>query len=329
MIRIVIIIGKRTKGTAMNYRIFSIGGFLLLLSAFAGEKENLFLAHVNENGAPEGRKVPDQCEVKIADGGLNVSLKAPGSLEYTVYITPDLGNRLYLSGTMKATNLAPGKEGWQNGRIAMRFLDQSGKRTGNWPEVISVSGSTGEKAFGKVYSIPPKASVLLIEPAHFGKSGAVEFRNLSLTTLPSNLLLAPNPGGVPEKGLAQGPVRMSVKDGLLNVRIDGSGNRILHIPIDPSWKSLKLEMKMRADGVRNGDADWKDARLGLRFYQGSKAVGPWPDIFRMSGTKEWRNCSRVYEIPEGARGLNFEPANFGIAGTVEFRDMKLTLQELR
>ncbi len=306
-----------------------MGAFLLLLSTFAGEKTNLFLTHVNENGTPEGRKVPEQSEVKVVNGGLNVSLKAPGSLEYTVYITPDLGSRLYLSGSMKATNLAPGKEGWQNGRIAMRFLDQSGKRAGNWPEIISVSGTTGEKAFGKVYSIPANASVLLIEPAHFGKSGAVEFRNLSLTTVPSNLLLAPNPGGVPEKGMTQGAVRMSVKEGLLNVRIEGSGNRIIHIPIEPSWKSLKLEMKMRTEGVRNGDADWKDARLGLRFYQGAKAVGPWPDIFHMSGTTQWRDCSRVYEIPEGARGLNFEPANFGISGTVEFKDIKLTVQEFR
>ena len=79
---------------------------------------------------------------------------------------------------MKATNLAPGKEGWQNGRIALRFLDASGKRTGEWPDVVSVSGTTAEKTFGKVYSIPPKAALLLIEPAHFGKSGSVEFRNL-------------------------------------------------------------------------------------------------------------------------------------------------------
>ena len=306
-----------------------MGAFLLLLSTFAGEKTNLFLAHVNENGTPEGRKVPAQCAVRTAAGKLHITFGAPGSLEYTVYITPDLGKRLYLSGTMKATNLVPGKEGWQNGRIAMRLLDQSGKRTGSWPEVVSISGTTTDKAFGKVYSIPPKASVLLIEPAHFGKSGSVEYRNLSLTTVPSNLLLAPNPGGVSEKGVTQGAVRMTVKDGLLNVRIDGSGNRILHIPIEPDWKSLKLEMKMRSDSVRNGDADWKDARLGLRFYQGSKAVGPWPDIFRMSGTREWQNCTRIYEIPEGARGLNFEPANFGISGTVEFKDMKLTVHEFR
>ena len=49
--------------------------------------------------------------------------------------------------------------------------------------------------------------------------------------------------------------------------------------MDPAWKSLKQEMKMRMEGVRNGNADWKDARLGFRFYQGSRAVGPWPEIF--------------------------------------------------
>lgn len=328
MIRTDIITGKK-RGETMKHSISFAGGFLLMLTAFAGEQENLFLAHANETGVPDGRKIPALSSVKIADGKLNVVFGGPGSLEYTVYITPDLGNRLYLSGSMKAANLVPGKDGWRNGRIALRFLDRSGKQAGGWPEVVSVSGTTPEKTFGRVYSIPPKAAVLLIEPAHFGKSGKVEFRSLSLTAVPENLLLAPNPGGIPEKGFVRGNFEASVKDGRLNVRIEGSGSKIIHIPVEPGWKSLKLEAKMKAKEVRKGNADWKDARIGIRFYDWKKAVGPWPDIFRMTGTTDWQECIRVYEIPEGARGLNFEPANFGVSGTVEFKDMKLSVHEYR
>ena len=48
----------------MKPGIFLTAGFCLLLSAFGGEKENLFLAHTNDNGTPEGRKVPPNCTVR-------------------------------------------------------------------------------------------------------------------------------------------------------------------------------------------------------------------------------------------------------------------------
>lgn len=310
------------------FKKVAAGGILLLAGSLPAQ-ENLFLAHADDNGVPEGRKAPAESRISVREGKLNVALNKSGSLEYVVYITPDLGTRLHLSGRMRAVALVPGKEGWQNGRIALRFLDRSHKLTGGWPRAVEVSGTCAEKPFSRVYSIPRGAVRLLIEPAHFGRSGSVEFRDLLLTTAPENLLLAPNPNGVPASGIVQGTFRAKPENGRLNMRIDGTGNRIFHIPLEPSWKSLKLEMKMRTDDVQRGDADWKDARINLRFYNGSKAVGPWPEMFRMSGTNDWRACSRIYEIPAGAKGLNFEPANFGTSGSVEFRDMKLSVHEYR
>lgn len=313
----------------MKILVALAGGLLFAVGAIAGEQENLFLAHTSGSGAPEGRKIPSGSKIEVKNGKLNIALNGRGSLEYTVYVTPDLGTRLHLSGTMKATGLVPGKENWRNGRIAIRFLDSSHKLTGGWPEAVSVSGTTSEKPFSKVYPIPSKAVRLLIEPANFGESGSVEFRDLMLTTPPDNLLLAPNPGGVPENGIVRGNFRAKPEAGKLNIRIDGTGNRLFHIPVDPGWKSLKLEMKMKSDEVRRGDADWKDARINMRFYNGAKGIGPWPSMFRMSGTNDWQECVRIYEIPEGARGLNFEPANFGVSGIVEFRGMKLSVHEYR
>lgn len=310
------------------FKMIVAGGALFIAGSLPAQ-ENLFLAHADGNGVPEGRKAPAESRITVRDGKLNVALNKPGSLEYVVYMTPDLGTRLHLSGRMRATALVPGKEGWQNGRIALRFLDRTHKLTGGWPRSVEISGTSAEKPFSRVYSIPPGAVRLLIEPANFGKSGSVEFRDLQLTVAPENLLLAPNPNGIPEQGITQGTFRAKPENDRLNVRIDGTGNRIFHVPLEPSWKSLKLEMKMKTDDVQRGDADWKNARITLRFYNGSKAVGPWPEMFHMSGTNGWRDCSRIYEIPAGAKGLNFEPANFGISGSVEFRDMKLSVHEYR
>lgn len=54
-----------------------------------------------------------------------------------------------------------------------------------------------------------------------------------------------------------------------------------------------------------------------------------PAIFAGTGTTGWIECSRVYEIPEGATSLAFEPANFGSSGKVEFKKLTLELDEMK
>lgn len=308
------------------------GCVLMMLTSFAwGEQENLLLAHADKNGVPTKGKIPANGKFSVENGKLNIVIDGSGSVEYRIYITPETGSRLHLSGSIKAENLVPGKQSWQNGRINRCFMDQSNKMIGGWSSAIplTVSGTTPEKSFSTICTIPSNASYMRLEPANYGKSGKIEFRRLSLVVPPENLLLAPNPGGIPAEGFSKGNFKASVKNGSLDIRIKGSGSKIFYIRIDPKWKSLKLETEMKASGVRGGNANWKNARINMRFYKGSSGIGPWPNCFQMLGTTDWRKCSRIYEIPEGAQALNFEPANFGVSGTVEFRNMKLTVEEYR
>ena len=67
----------------------------------------------------------------------------------------------------------------------------------------------------------------------------------------------------------------------------------------------------------------------MRFYGPKGGVGDWPAIFAGTGTTGWIECSRVYEIPEGATSLAFEPANFGSSGKVEFKKLTLELDEMK
>lgn len=303
-------------------------GFLLTATCLATNAENLLLAHADANGYPEGRKLPAGATVSVVDNKLKLQFANPGSLQYSVNITPD-HRRLWLSGTLQATDLVPGPQGWQNGRIAMRFLDAAGKQAGDWPQVFAVSGTTKPEFCSRIYNIPAGAAVLLIEPANFGTSGTVLFTDLCLTEAPDNLLIAPNPGGISDKGLKQGAFEAQVADGKLAVQIDGNGSCQLNIPVAPEWKTLKLSAKWQCDQVRPGNADWKNARIAMRFYNAKGPVGNWPDPVNGSGTIAWQDISRIYDIPEGATSLTFEPANFGDSGIVQFQDLRLELDALR
>ncbi len=305
--------------------------FALLAAAGAmlSGADNLLLAHTAPGGAPLGAKLPAGVEIReTPEGKLDLRFTRPGTVIYTVYITPEL-RRLHLSAELRPDALVPGREDWRNGRLALRFFGRDGKQIGGWPEVFGVSGTHPARLCRRVYEVPPGAETLLVEPSHFGSSGTMEFRNLELVPAPANLLLAPNPDGIPPEGIDRPPVLARVTpEETVNLAIDGRGGYRMNIPVRPEWGALKLSMKMRTTAVRRGDADWKDARIAIRFHDEKyNGVGAWPATFNGAGSGGWRECERVYPIPPEATVFSFEPANFGSSGKVEFKDLKLEIAD--
>lgn len=127
-----------------------------------------------------------------------------------------------------------------------------------------------------------------------------------------------------------------------NARIakDASGNRLvvegagvsvnLKIPLKPEYGRLKLSMKMKVTDVALGKDSWNTGRLAMSFHNAAgERVGEWPDVFGMIGTVDWQTCERVYPVPSDAVALSFSPGNLGASGTVEFRDISLTVARVR
>ncbi len=139
-----------------------------------------------------------------------------------------------------------------------------------------------------------------------------------------------------EKGWPQGwPKGRSA-----HVKSDGQGVRLIctgadagvyfRVPLKPEYGRLKLSMQMRVTDVTLGKEDWGTGRLTMSFHNESgERVGPWPNVFGMTGTKEWTPCERIYTIPEGAVVLALSPCNLGASGTVEFKDLSLTVSRMR
>ena len=135
-----------------------------------------------------------------------------------------------------------------------------------------------------------------------------------------NLLVTPE--GRPRNVWPHGKTTLSVKGGKLNVTVPHGSSCNGSIFLRPEWKFLRLDMEMRTRGLAPGAQSWQCGRMAMRFYDADrKPAGGWPEMFGMSGTTAWKQCSRVYPVPAGAVRLAIDPANFGTSGIVEFRNV--------
>ncbi|MBS1369425.1 MAG: hypothetical protein HPZ91_05650 [Lentisphaeria bacterium] len=130
-------------------------------------------------------------------------------------------------------------------------------------------------------------------------------------------------GRLPDWHGNPGNVR-AAPDGTLTIRIDGPGSVSCRLRMEPEWKYLLLEMRMKTEELVPGEKSWQNGRLAMRFGDAkNKEIGEWPNVFGFSGDTPSTHCSRVYEIPAGAAVLSLAPSNFGKSGSVEFTELKL------
>ncbi len=113
--------------------------------------------------------------------------------------------------------------------------------------------------------------------------------------------------------------------------LDGAGAGVsFTIPLKPEYGQLKLSMKMKVTGVTLGKESYQTGRLTMSFHNAAgERIGAWPDVFGMVGTTDWAVCERAYPVPLEAASLHLSPCNLGASGTVEFRDLSLTVCRVR
>ena len=113
--------------------------------------------------------------------------------------------------------------------------------------------------------------------------------------------------------------------------LDGPNSGVsFKIPLKIEYGQLKLSMKMKVTDVAIGTDSWQTGRLVMSYHDAKGArVGEWPNVFGMTGTTDWIDCERVYALPTNAAYLQLGPCNLGKTGTVEFRDLSLTVSRMR
>ena len=81
---------------------------------------------------------------------------------------------------VRCKDVVKGELGWQKARLDVRFLDASGKKDVTWVEKHDLEGTRDWQSFDDLYPVPREAKMLWIIPANYGKSGEVEFADLSV-----------------------------------------------------------------------------------------------------------------------------------------------------
>lgn len=163
---------------ALQLICFIFFSFTLLIQA---GNENLLIRRNASGKLLDWRGNPKAVRV-APDGKIAVRIDGPGSVACRLRMKPEW-KYLLLEMRMKTKDLAPGEKSWQNGRLAMRFRDAKGKDVGPWPNVFGFSGNTPSTFCARIYEIPAGAAMLALDPANFGKSGSVEFSEMSLRPL--------------------------------------------------------------------------------------------------------------------------------------------------
>ena len=159
-----------------------IGAISICGMSIAAEKPGNIVKNGNfATGTLAGWKNANNAKVFSVSG--KPTLLLGGSYSSVTQDIPLKSNwmQLHLSMKMKASKVSQGNAGWKNGRMAMVFKNASGQRVGKWPNVFFIKGSTGWVKCERDYTIPPGATTLEIKPANFGKSGNLEFRDISIT----------------------------------------------------------------------------------------------------------------------------------------------------
>ena len=173
------------KKTTLILTVFL--GTLLPLASAELPKGNLVrngdFSEVDTKGKLKEWQVGQNVKVEKIDGRQTLVLKGSYSgVRQNIPIQADW-QKLHLSMEMKATEIKVGDASWKDGRIAMCFKNASGKRVGKWPKVFNVRGTSKWEKYERDYNIPMGATVLEFNPVIFGKSGKLEFRDITLTVI--------------------------------------------------------------------------------------------------------------------------------------------------
>ncbi len=313
-----------------------------------------FQTSASGDGWPDGwRRTPGFTAESDTSG--NVWLSTTNSyvgLSFAIPMGKDY-ERLRFSARLRATDVVLGRERWQDGRIALDFRDAQGERVGGFPRSPSLKGTTDWVDFDYSLDVPDGAAYLHASLVLFGPSGKIEFDDIAVSVEHRRKSRTPDdPSGTVRRRprvpvgtelLVNGAFEsgsdgweerrfppLILSDGMQAAVLTTNEKRLNQIIEIPEGAArIQLSLKGRAEGIVPGKEGWHDGRLAMMFADASgEQAGPWPDVFRLSGTTDWINFERTYEVPREASTLRIGGYMQGLAGTLYLGNLSIRVAEL-
>src|SRR5882724_2511760 len=93
------------------------------------------------------------------------------------------------------------------------------------------------------------------------------------------------------------------------------------LPVDQSWRKLKVSARLRARDLQPGEQAWQNARIMLRFEDETGKPLSFPSCPQLGMDSDWVALSTTFEVPASATTLAVEPGVYGPAGELSVDDI--------
>lgn len=111
---------------------------------------------------------------------------------------------------------------------------------------------------------------------------------------------------------------------ITDTRDDRGKFTVQRVDLDPSWKAVRVAARMRASGLKLGDAGHEDARIALQFDDAAGTRVAYGPSLSLKADSAWTDIARVGEVPAGATVLVVQPILLADAGTFDVDDITVT-----
>ena len=268
---------------------------------------------------------------------------------YREIAIPEGAEALRLAWRWRVTDLRKGDKPWFDARIMMEFMDANRAKVGGAPGAPNRGKDTdGWEERELSFLVPENARILKLMPSLLNVAGGtLDLDDVSLEpTDPAPLREAA------EKKRAEAAAKQaaalakrrdkaaktladtgSLLPGDRSVRLEQTTPgkltnqyRVADLPV--GVEALRLTWRERVTGLKTGEKPWFDARVLCEFLgpDGRKMQGvrnP-PPAYSQKDTKDWRERTIEFLVPEGAAALAVMPCLFQVkSGLYEIEDLVL------
>ncbi|HXI83036.1 MAG TPA: hypothetical protein VNL17_02980 [Verrucomicrobiae bacterium] len=251
--------------------------------------------------------------------------------------------KLKVSARLRARNMQPGEQAWQNARIMLRFEEETGKPL-SFPSCPQLGLNSDWVTLSTTFEVPAGATTLAVEPGVYGPAGELSVDDITVVPNPPIEAL-PIQAGFPEGTFEQleadgSPIGWKLPK-QSNVKIiEENGNHFLRLvneksgstatiednrfTLDPKWKTLKVSARLRSKDLRAGTNAVDGARLQFMFEDANgKMLGGWPPAPGLRQDSDWITKTVRASIPPGAMYVKLLPALYNATGTFDIDDVQI------
>jgi len=310
---------------------------------------------LDAQGRPEGWQITDPTHAKVLTEDGNhflrlVNATDTASASYTLPLDPTW-RKFKVRLRMRATGLRVSPDPHEQPQLRLDFQDAAGNKLGRIQDMPILRQEVDWVLMEQSVNIPAGATEVVIRPQMIHTAGAVDFDDIQITQekiTPLPILAsarAINLGGITEdfsnldaNGVPLGwrpndsqRIKVLTENGrhflrIISDDIDKQGwlGAGAFFNLDPAWKAVRVQCKMRAKNLKPGAQPWFTGRLGYGFVDAAgEKVGGYPATPQLNQDSDWQTLSMRTEIPEGAAYINIMPQMQNSTGTVDFTDIEI------